>query len=188
MPPKLLKLHPRRTSATSPRHNPAPVPQSRRPSMFPAPAPSPCPRDSRCRARGLARHEMLAPPRRLVIVKNAIGHEQAVGFPVNPRQIRRERFRATVRTRRPCRRLFRLRTLAHIAKNLGARSMIKLHRGRLLPPDLEPAQRRHPHLFGSRFGNLETQAHMALAGQMIKLRRPHSGENTPQRGIIAQIA
>src|SRR5450631_1606064 len=66
--------------------------------------------------------------------------------------------------------------------------MIKFYRLPLVPRDLEQPQRGHSDLLASRLGNFEAQTHMALASEMINLRRAHVGENAPERGPIGEIA
>ena len=64
--------------------------------------------DPRCGPGDFSGDEVLPAARRFVIVENAIADEEAVGLPVNPRQLGRKCLRATVGAGRPERRLFRL--------------------------------------------------------------------------------
>src|SRR5205085_2908950 len=123
-----------------------------------------------------------------VIVKDSVANKEPVRVAVNAGQLGGKSFRATVRARGPERRLFRLRRLRGAPKNFGAGGVIKFYLFLLVPRDFEQPQRRHSDLFASRLGNLETQTDMALAGEMINLRRTHLGENAAERGPIGEIA
>jgi hypothetical protein len=64
-----------------------------------------------------------------------------------------------------------------MAKNFGARCMIKPHRLWLIACDLEQTQCRDARFFASGLGDLETQTYVALSGKMIKLHRTHIAKN-----------
>ena len=144
--------------------------------------------DPRRRARNLAGHEILSAPRRFVVVKNSVADEEAVGLPVNPRQLGRESLRATIGAGWPERRFFGLRRVGCVAENLRARRVIKTQRLRLIARNLEQPQGCHRHFLGSGFRDFKTQADMALSCEMIDLRGLHPGKNAAQRRAIGQIA
>ena len=94
-------------------------------------------RNARRRACDLPRHKIFAAPRGLVIIKNTVANKHSVRLPVDLRQLRRERFRAAVGTRRAHRRFFCLRRFRRVPENFRSRRMIKFHTRRLIPDDLE---------------------------------------------------
>ena len=144
--------------------------------------------DPRHRARDFARDEVLAAPRRLVIVENPVADKEPVSLPVNARQLGRKSLGATVGAGRAKRCLLGLGRFDRVAKNLRARGVIKTQGLRLIARNLEQAQSGHCDFFRSRFRDFETQANMALTGQVINLRRLHLGKNAAERGAIGQIA
>src|SRR5678815_3818695 len=77
--------------------------------------------DPRRRPRDFAGDEVFPPARRFVIVKNSVADKEAVGLPVNARQLGREGLRTAVGAGRLERRLFSLRRVGRVAKYLRAR-------------------------------------------------------------------
>ena len=66
--------------------------------------------------------------------------------------------------------------------------MIKSHGLGLISRNLKQAQRRHARVLAGRFGNLETEPDMALAGEMIELGRFHLVKNASQGRAVGKIA
>lgn len=123
-----------------------------------------------------------------MVVKNAVTNKQSVGLLVNPAQLRRKRFGASVRAGRPHRCLLVLRRFNRIPENFRGRRMIKSHRAILVARDLEQSKRRHTGFVAGGLRNIEAQTDVTLAGQMIDLGRLHLPKNSPQRRRVRQIA
>ena len=123
-----------------------------------------------------------------MVIENAIANKESVRLAVNPSELGRERLRAAVRARRPEWRRLGLGRFGGVPENLGAGSVIELHRLRLVAGDLEQAERGHPDLFAGRFRHLEAQPNVALPSEMINLCRLNFGKNPAHGGAVRQIA
>ena len=121
----------------------------------------------RHRHRDLARHEGLAPPRRLVVEQYPIAGVKVVRFPVILRDPEAVLLCNRVRTARIERRRLALRNLLHLAVEFGGRCLVKPRRN---PGLLDRVQQpQSPDRIGLRrvLRNLETHLHVALRAEVV---------------------
>ena len=144
--------------------------------------------DTGGRAGDLPGHESLSPPRRLVIEKDPVASEHAVGLPVVHRLPIAEHLGASVRAAGMERGLLGLRRLRHLAVHLAARSLVKLGAVARRTQRLQQLQRPHRTDLHRVYRHVETDAHVRLGSQVIHLVGHNLLHQAGKRRAVGQVA
>src|SRR5436853_2979398 len=144
--------------------------------------------DGRDRTRDFARDKGFAPPRTLVIKKNAVAGVEPVAFAIVHRRPVGKNLGNAVGAARPERRALGLRNLLRLAIHLAAGSLVKARANTGLPNRFQNANRSDASHIGGIFRNIETHAHMALRAEMVNLIRLQIIKQFHQINGISQIA
>ncbi len=145
-------------------------------------------------AANFAGDEVFSTTRRFVIEQNAVDCEQAMRFPVDAHHLCSESLGTAVGVNRGEGRRFGLRNLAWPTKQLAGCGMEKARWIRQVAQDFQQAQGAHGGEFTGGFGNFETEADVALPGEMVKLLRfdleqhPAQGSGVVEVGVMQKEA
>ncbi len=142
----------------------------------------------RHRPRDLARHECLAPPRRLVVEENAVARVQPVALAVVQRHPVRVHLGAPIRAARVERRRLLLRHLLHQPEHFRRTGLVEPRLDAHLADRLEQAHRARGGDVGGVFGRVETHPHVSLGRQVVHLGRLDLADQPGQVAAIGQVA
>lgn len=125
------------------------------------------------------------PPRWLVIVEDTVDREQPVMLPIDSAQLGREGLGCSVGADRQHRGVLVLRGDGRPAENLRGGCVEDAGWNRQILDNLEESESTHGHSFHGGLGDLEAQADVPLASEVIDFVGSHLGEDaTKGRGIL----
>ena len=132
--------------------------------------------------------EGFATARTFVVEENPVAGEEAVTLAVIHRGPVAEHFGATVRTARPEGSRLGLRDLLHLAIHFTARGLVEARLDPGFTDGLENTNGAHPGDVRCVFGNIETDAHVALRSEIVDLVGLQFVEHLGQVDRIGQIS
>ena len=142
----------------------------------------------RRRHRDLARHEGLAPPRRLVIEQYPVAGVKIIRFPVILRDPEAVQFRNRIRTARMKRSLFRLRHFRDFSVKLRSRRLIEAGGHPGFPDRVQQPQSPQCVSLRRVLRNLEAHPHVTLRTEIVHLIRSDLFDQPVQVRRIGQVS